>query len=47
MSAFLHPIRTLRESLRQIGAAVNASREFAMANQSRAEAQTSWSGIPL
>ncbi|WP_161974077.1 hypothetical protein [Rhizobium deserti] len=28
MTTILHPIRALRDSLQQIGAAVNASREY-------------------
>ena len=47
MAVFLHPIRTLRENLRQIGAAVSASREFSEARQSRTDHQLPCSGIPL
>jgi hypothetical protein len=34
-TALLHPIRTLRENLSQIGAAVNASREYSRAGAIR------------
>ncbi|MFB9951313.1 hypothetical protein ACFFP0_20900 [Rhizobium puerariae] len=39
MTAILHPIRTLRENLFQIGAAVNASREFSRAGATRLSAE--------
>jgi hypothetical protein len=47
MTAIFRPIRALRENIRQIGAAVNASREFSKANQLRADNETSCSGIPF
>jgi hypothetical protein len=47
MAALFHPIRTLRENLRQIGAAVSASREFSLASQSQQDAREPSSGIPF
>lgn len=39
MTALLHPIRTLRENLSQIGMAVNASRELSRAGALRHDAE--------
>ena len=50
MTVLLHPIRTLRENLFQIGAAVNASREFSRAGAARIGAETTnpaTAAIPL
>lgn len=48
MTAIFRPIRALRENIRQIGAAVNASREFSNANQPRADfTAPCCSGIPF
>ncbi len=50
MTVLLHPIRTLRENLFQIGAAVNASREFSRAGAARIGAETinpATAAIPL
>jgi hypothetical protein len=47
MAAILHPLRALRENLRQIGAAVNASRELSCASQPRPDSRVSSHGIPL
>jgi hypothetical protein len=51
MTAILHPFRTLRDSFRQIGTAVNASREYSRANPSRLigdqNANPATSAIPL
>jgi hypothetical protein len=38
-TALFHPIRTLRENLSHIGAAVNASREYSRAGAIRASAE--------
>lgn len=50
MRSIFRPLRTLRENLRQIHVAVNASREFSEASKTRGEALGSvgpLSGIPL
>ncbi|WP_162895070.1 hypothetical protein [Rhizobium terrae] len=50
MTALLHPIRTLRESLHHIGTAVNASREFSHAGAARnaaEKANPATAAIPL
>jgi hypothetical protein len=39
MTSILHPFRALRESLQQIGAAVNASREYNRAGRTSDNAQ--------
>lgn len=50
MATMLHPIRALRDSLQQIGAAISASREFTRAGDRladcRAKADASC-GIPF
>jgi hypothetical protein len=47
----LHPLRALRDSLQQIGAAINASREFTRAGERGAELgerpHSASSAIPL
>jgi hypothetical protein len=45
MTTILHPIRLLRENLRQIGAAVSASREYSRAACDNAA--TASAGIPF
>jgi hypothetical protein len=50
MMVLLHPIRAIRENLFQIGAAVNASREFSRAGAARIRAETinpATAAIPL
>lgn len=47
MTMIFRPIRALRENLRQIGAAVNVSREYSKASQTRCEIEAPSSGIPL
>ncbi len=50
MRSIFRPLRTLRENLRQINAAVNASREFSEASKNRGDVTSSispLSGIPL
>jgi hypothetical protein len=47
MTMIFRPIRALRENLRQIGAAVSASREFSKASQPRCDIEAPSSGIPL
>lgn len=50
MGSIFRPLRTLRENLRQINAAVNASREFSEASRPLGDAIGSagpTSGIPL
>jgi hypothetical protein len=50
MKTIFRPLRTFRENLRQINAAVNASREFSEASRTRGDASGSvspLSGIPL
>ncbi len=50
MTALLHPIRTLRESLQQIGAAVSASSEYSRAGSARGatdKANPATAAIPL
>ena len=37
MTAAFHPLRRLRETLQQIGTAVNASREYSVSQITRAE----------
>lgn len=39
MTVFFHPIRAIRDNLFQIGAAVNASREFSRAGAVRSGAE--------
>ncbi len=50
MRSIFRPLRTLRENLRQINTAVNASREFSEASKTRGDVMNSvgpLSGIPL
>ena len=50
MRSIFRPLRILRENLRQINAAVNASREFSEASKIRGDTAGSpgpLSGIPL
>lgn len=50
MTAILHPIRTLRENISHIGAAVNASRELSRAGAARYSCEKvnpSTAAIPL
>lgn len=50
MAAMLHPFRTLRDSLQQIGTAINASREFSRAGACKPDAPAATvaaTGIPL
>jgi hypothetical protein len=51
MATMLHPIRALRDSLQQIGAAINASREYSRAGERAADAalasNAGANGIPL
>lgn len=50
MAAMLHPLRALRDSLQQIGAAISASREFSRAGACTPDSppcSDAASGIPL
>ena len=49
MAAMLHPFRALRDSLQQIGAAINASQEYSRAGKldGRGASNGAVNGIPL